>query len=104
MMLTREILCNAAAAAIVCAGLTFGSTAAARDARTLAGRIATGDTRLDVIAKIGKPASAETGRYLGVEVEVLNFRIGISEVVVVRLVLGRVVGVETKQVLPWESR
>jgi hypothetical protein len=40
---------------------------------------------------------------LGVEKESLSFKVGLTSVVVVDLVLGRVVAVQTKSVMPWDS-
>lgn len=78
--------------------------AQAQEAHAFADRIQTADSRADVISKIGRnPSSSETGRYLGfLEVETLSFRIGLREKILVRLVLGKVVSVETLQITPWE--
>ncbi|MBF0395066.1 MAG: hypothetical protein HQL38_20510 [Alphaproteobacteria bacterium] len=71
----------------------------------MADRTVTGDSRHEVIAKVGKePTWIETRRYVGIETQVLTFRIGLSETLIVRLVLGRVVTVETKPVSPWDFR
>jgi len=76
----------------------------ADDARDVAARLSVGDSRADALAKIGKdPSYTESQMVLGVEKESLSFKVGLTSVVVVDLVLGRVVAVQTKSVMPWDS-
>lgn len=101
-----QFLRTAVLAGTILAGAVMAAApASAESAKVLADRIATGDSRLEVIAKAGKePNWTEVSRYLGVETEVLTFRIGLSEALVVRLVLGKVVTVESRPMMPWETR
>ncbi|AWB08183.1 hypothetical protein A6A40_24470 (plasmid) [Azospirillum humicireducens] len=80
--------------ALTCA---FAPVAARAGAVEVAQRIATGDSRAEVVAKIGhEPRIVQTSRWLGIEIEELLFNVSFTEAVVVRLVVGRTVAVETR--------
>ncbi|WP_141400633.1 hypothetical protein [Magnetospirillum sp. 15-1] len=101
----RNILTSIQGVMVAVAMMVMSSSPVlADDAKSLAEKLRTGDSRVEVISKMGStPSYKETRRVLGVETETLTFKVGFTSAVIVDLVFDRIVAVQTKSVLPWES-
>lgn len=97
----KTMIARSASAALLC--LMLAQSALADTAREFANNVSTGDQKADVLVRLGPPDRAESSRWLGVETELLTYRRGLSELVVIRFVMGHVVGVEVRSRLPWEA-